>query len=185
MLKEFGQFVGATKLRSNPNNLEFYKTACETLDDNFDELGKTIAKGAYHAFCVFGKQASAAALHMKQLSEQEVWYPEFNEPVHTVLETISNYHQSNPQLQKKAFLDWFPGGTIGDIGGLALASALLTGGIGGTALWGINRDTAEEEEDMEEMRARITAYNELVDRMESDLSEKYKYNEVPGEQFAE
>jgi hypothetical protein len=178
MFENLGKFIGATIEESHPCNLVGYEELCNKLDANYEDFGRSMAKVACNLFTYFGKGSTAPALHMSMLAHADEWVPEYNEHVQTAIDSMVKTASKN-ELVKQAITSW-DWGAVEDAAtlyALLAGAGIATGGLGGAAYWGLNRLQEQDKLENEELRARIEAYNQLVDEMETDLQSKYKYDE--------
>ena len=73
MDKNFGYFMACAMRHIHPNDLQTLKFASESVDENFEAMGRFTATMAYNMLKHAGHEASAACQHMKLIATVEKW----------------------------------------------------------------------------------------------------------------
>lgn len=180
-LYKLGEYIGMAARRVHPDDYEFHKGAAEVVDsDAYAASGRMTAQALYNVMCLGGRGYTAPAQHLKLLSKQAAWHPQFTETITHVLGDLVPYERDMVKSASIGALIRAGKGMLG-IGGVGLKTLLLgSAGIGGAAgalHWGINRDIREDNAELEAMKSRIAEYDRLASQLEESLRHKYRYGD--------
>lgn len=131
----------------------------------------------------FGTPYGAAEHHMRLISKQATWIPEYTEAVDTALSVFSE-----DAMRKYAGITGAGRGAKGfsnlvlGSGKVGLGLAGLLGAAGGGVTWLANRHIHEDVQEVEELNAQMIEYENNARRIEKILKNKYNYDPKSGRQ---
>lgn len=174
MFKDYGKHLGIALFDKNAN---FDKTeaAVTTLEKDYKEVSKFVYKFASACMELAKDTNCVEYQYLKQLEQQEHWYPELNESTNIILDVLSKsafIKKAKPAIDAKKIFGAVGSG-LSDVGYGALMAALITGSFGGGSIWLLNQDIQSDEAENEILEAKRKEYETLSKQIKDKIKQRY------------
>ena len=178
--RDLSRVVTTHQLGLPTDKLDFYAGSFETMEAHFRKIAhKPVLTFLGTLFDSFGEGETKVAKHIKALAKFPIDHSRHTKrATHDIFDTITSYagtFEKAERVKAAGILDHIPGvgGAISDtaltVGSLATA---LTGAGAGAAYWHANKESQEDDYELEAKRKKIKYYRGLVD----ELKQRAKYS---------
>lgn len=172
------------------NNIVALSGLVSTVDNpketNYGFIQKFVCKVAADAFAEAGRKNEMEYHVFEKLATTPVWYSEFDNYSDAAFAALGLVAFEHEQLNKEASRDdlvkqaknFLPnlismaGSSTPDVIKAMAAAGALGGGITGGLYWLLNRHSQEDEDEAEQIKAKIDYYNKISDEIKRQLGTK-------------
>lgn len=183
----YGIFMACAERQVPLAAYPLHKAAAEHLSnprsENYGALEKMGAHIAAELYVSTGQMLSPEYCIFNNLRKVASWYPALDRFVEPVFNALCNEFMGAAELTraqdeavKKASIGAILSNIVGKTitGGPAVAKMILAGGAAagagaGALYWGLNRDSMEDDDKTEAMKAKIKLYNRITREISEDM----------------
>lgn len=185
-----GVKLAAAARNRDSNNIVALSGFVSTIDNpkeaNYGFTQKFVCKVAADAFAEAGRKNEMEYHIFEKLAQAAVWHPEFDRYSDAAFAALGKiaFEQETQAKEAKADLlvkqakNFLPellsmaGSSTPDIIKAMAAAGALGGGVTGGLYWLLNRHAQEDEDEAEQIKAKINYYNKISDEIKNQLGTK-------------